>query len=89
MQDLLTNPDDADVEAAFRVQLKKSLQRDAGFAQALIQLLDEAQAQTSHGAEASGGSAIARGPAAKSVGKGGILIEGGVKGDFNANDIDE
>lgn len=84
LTDLLQTPDDADLQAAFRVQLKKLVEEDATFSETLQRLLKDAQAAApiTYQSYASGGSAVAQGAGAKSVGKGGILIEGGVKGDF-------
>jgi hypothetical protein len=83
MDDLLNDPEEDDLQAAFRVQLKKALKEDEVFAGTIQSLLSEAGREiTSYHAEVKGGGAIAQGAGAKAVGEGGIMQEGGVKGDF-------
>lgn len=91
LTDLLKAPDDADLQAAFRVQLKKLVEEDAAFGEKLRALLQDAQAAApvTYQAYATGGSAVAQGAGARAVGKGGIMIEGGVKGDFTVGDKKE
>lgn len=79
MDDLLKNPEDGDLQAAFRVQLKKALEEDEGFAEQVKGLVEKAGAQINVRVR-DGAAAI--GDHAKAVGKGGILIEGDVKGDI-------
>jgi hypothetical protein len=78
-EDLLKSPDDSDVQAAFRVQLKKALAEDPAFADELKGLVEKASAQVD--VEVRDGAA-AVGDHAKAVGKGGNLIEGSVGGDY-------
>lgn len=90
LTDLLKTPDDADLQVAFRVQLKKLVEEDAAFGDHLQALLKDAQATAPVSqAYATEGSAIAQGYQAKAVAKGGILIEGGVKGDFTLGERKE
>lgn len=90
LTDLLKTPDDADLLVAFRVQLKKLVEEDAAFGDKLQALLKDAQATApvTQG-YATDGSAIAQGYQAKAIAKGGILIEGGVKGDFTIGEKKE
>ena len=77
--DLLKDPEDADLQAAFRVQLKKALEEDKDFAEQVKRLLEEAGAQIRVQVR-DGAAAI--GDHAKAVGKSGILVEGDVGGDI-------
>ena len=77
--DLLQSPDDPDLQAAFRVQLKKALESDAAFAEQIQKIIS----QTTISASTVDG-AVAIGNHAKAVGKDGVLIEGNVQGDFIA-----
>ena len=52
--DLLKNPDDADLQAAFRVQLKKVLEEDDAFAGDLQRRLESAGAQITYSATQTG-----------------------------------
>jgi hypothetical protein len=79
LQDLLKEPEDVDLQAAFRVQLRKALEEDEAFAARVRGLLTEAGAQVDVRV---GDGAAAVGDHAKAVGKDSVLIEGGVKGDF-------
>lgn len=79
LEDLLKNPQDEDVQGAFRLQLKKLLEEDSSFASNLASLLESAGSE--YKAQVIGGGAIAQGTNAKTVGAGGIMIEGGVSGD--------
>ena len=78
LEDLLKNPKDEDTQGAFRRQLKKLLEEDSSFASDLASLLESARSD--YKAQVIGGGAIAQGAGAKAVGAGGILIEGGVRG---------
>jgi predicted negative regulator of RcsB-dependent stress response len=78
LEDMLKAPKDEDFQAAFRVQLKKALQEDDGFAKQLASLVEKAEA--SYNATLKGDGAIAQGNNATAVGKGGINIGGGVSG---------
>ena len=81
LADLLKNPEDGDAQGAFRIQLKKLLEEDSSFASDLASLLEKAGSD--YKGQVIGDGALAMGTGAKAVGKGGILIEGGVTGDNN------
>jgi hypothetical protein len=76
LQDLLKNPQDEDVQGAFRLQLKKILEEDNSFASDLSKLLESAGSD--YKTQIIGNGAIAQGKNAKSVGAGGVMIDGGV-----------
>ena len=77
--DMLKNPDDSDLQAAFRVQLKKILENEPAFVEELMGLVKETGARIDIKVR---DGAAAVGDRAKAVGKGGTLIEGGVKGEY-------
>ncbi len=79
LADLLETPQDGDVQAAFRVQLKKLLEADPAFAAEISRLL-RAAGEGVYFAHQSGNGAIAQGPGAKAVGAGGVMIGGNVSG---------
>jgi hypothetical protein len=76
--DLLKSPNDSDLQAAFRVQLKKLLEEDPAFASNVDQLLKATG--TTYTAHLEGDGAIAQGKGAKAVGAGGVMIGGNVSG---------
>ena len=76
---LLKDPQNTDVQAAFRVALQDILEEDTAFATGLSKLL-EATLGSDYKAQVIGGGAVAQGAGAKAVGAGGILIEGGMNG---------
>lgn len=78
LADLLKNPDDGDAQGAFRIQLKKLLEEDSSFASDLASLLEKAG--NDYKGQVIGDGALAMGTGAKAVGKGGIMIEGGMNG---------
>ena len=83
--DLLADPEDADVQGAFRQQLKKALQTDEAFAAEFQNLFIAAETEakssvTSYQAVATNGSAVAQGQGATAVAAGGISIGGNVSG---------
>jgi hypothetical protein len=75
---LKKSPDDGDLQAAFRIQLEKLLQNDAGFASQLDKLLKAAG--TTYTTNLEGDGAIAQGDGATAVGAGGVSIGGSVSG---------
>ena len=80
LADLLKAPADSDVQAAFRVQLKKQLEADPAFAAELFHLLEAAgSAYQAHNA---GSGAIAQGPGAQAAGEGGMIINGDLTGNL-------
>lgn len=78
LDDLLRSPEDGDLQAAFRVQLKKLLEEDADFAGDMQQLLKAAD--TSYSARLDGDGAIAQGEGSTAVGAGGVHSGGNVSG---------
>lgn len=78
LADLLKDPQDADAQGAFRKQLKKLLEEDSSFANDLASLLEKVGSD--YKGQVIGDGALAMGTGAKAVGKGGILIEGGMTG---------
>jgi len=78
LEDLLKSPEDGDLQAAFRVQLKKLLEEDGAFATDLDQLIKATG--TSYNARLEGDGAIAQGDGARAVGKGGVIVDGNVSG---------
>jgi hypothetical protein len=78
LTDLLKDPQDPDAQGAFRKQLRKLLEEDNSFANDLASLLEKAGSDYKGGVIGDG--ALAQGDGAKAVGKGGILIEGGMSG---------
>jgi len=88
LADLLKNPKDPDLQAAFRVQIKKVLDEDPAFAEEFKRLVEGAGAQINVQVR-NGAAAI--GDGAKAVGKGGVIIGGDAQGNIiitgNDNDI--
>jgi stage V sporulation protein SpoVS len=85
LTDLLKTPQDADVQGAFRSQLKKLLEEDHAFAGDLAQLLQSAGSD--YKAQVLGDGAIAQGEGAIALGKGAVHIGGNntmVTGDKNS-----
>ncbi|MBI5294611.1 MAG: hypothetical protein HY869_03980 [Chloroflexi bacterium] len=78
LTDLLKTPQDADVQGAFRSQLKKLLEEDHAFAGDLAQLLQSAGSD--YKAQVIGDGAIAQGEGAIAVGKGAVHIGGNASG---------
>lgn len=78
LEDLLKSPEDSDTQAAFRQQLKKVMAEDESFANDLAKLLEAAG--DTYEASLTGDGALAQGPGAKAVGKGGVMIGGNVSG---------
>lgn len=78
LADLLKNPEDGDAQGAFRIQLKKLLEEDSSFASNLASLLEKLGSD--YKGQVIGDGALAMGTGAKAVGKGGIIIEGGMSG---------
>ncbi len=75
--DILKHPDDPDMQAAFRVQIKKVLEEDPIFADQFQELVEKAhQEATEYHAEAHDGSAIAQGNNAQAVGPRGVINKG-------------
>lgn len=77
-QELLKKPADADVQGAFRLQLKKALEEDQPFALDLEKLLKAAG--VTFDATLTGDGAIALGNGAVAVGAGGVHVGGNALG---------
>ena len=75
LADLRETPGDADLQAAFRVQLKKLIEEDKGFHAELVSHLREAEPQGGIHIRQSGNGAVVVG-SGNAVGPGGIIIEG-------------
>jgi hypothetical protein len=83
LNDVKSNPQDEDLQAALRVQLKKALAADDTFLAEVAKLLEEAQAeapQATYHAKVRGSGAIAQGPGAVAAGAGGLAAGRDVKG---------
>ena len=78
LEDLRAAPDDPDMQAAFRMQVKKLAREDAAFAAELTELLRAAG--TRYEATLTGDGAIAQGEGATAVGAGGVYIGGDASG---------
>jgi hypothetical protein len=81
VHDLKATPQDADVQAALRHQLKKALAADPEFLAELARLLAELEPEApaaGYHAEVRGSGAIAQGTGAAAAGAGGMAISGGV-----------
>lgn len=79
LDDLLQNPENEAFQTVFKVQLEKILAQDVKYLAELKSLLQETPPAASYQVR---DGALAAGDSAKAVGKNGVLIEGGVKGDF-------
>jgi hypothetical protein len=77
--DLLQNPQDSDVQGAFRFQLKQFLQEDPAFVSHLSGLLKDAGMMVTSEDKASDGSALAQGDGASAVSRGNVMIGGDAK----------
>jgi hypothetical protein len=88
LKDVEETPQDEDLQAALRVQLKKVMQQDEVFAAELATLLDEARrsAPATYQARLIGSGAIAQGEGATAVGERGVAIGGSVGGDVSTGD---
>lgn len=75
--DLVVKPQDADIVATFRGQLKKTMESDAHFAEELIQLLKAAQEEAGVTTINTGSGAVAT-KGGVAAGKGGVAVKGDV-----------
>jgi hypothetical protein len=76
IEELLKDPTNPDLQAVFRVQLKKLIEEDKGFQDELAKSLRQAEAESSQHIELHGSGAIAMGPGSTAIGERGVLIEG-------------
>jgi len=79
VRDLAATPEDADYQAALRVQLKKLLEADTNLAEQLARAL-QAGPQADHRTGVHGDGAIAQGTGAVAAGKAGVAVGGDVHG---------
>lgn len=80
VRDLAAAPDDADAQAALRVQLKKLLAADEGLLKGLAEVLQAAGHPQDYRAAVSGDGAVAQGAGAVAAGKGGVAVGGDLQG---------
>ena len=76
LEDIMNYPDDKDIQASFRVQLRKIIDEDPSFRSELLTLIGNNFPDTSFKAELHGNGAISQGSNSKSVGANGILLDG-------------
>lgn len=79
--DLLKTPDNPDVQAAFRVQLKKALEDDEVFCKQFSRLLGEARLDVSYHAEIKGDGVVVQGNNNVTAEPGAVIVQGDVQGD--------
>ena len=72
VEDVAKAPEDADAQAALRIQLRKILESDPALAAEIAGLVKEAQAAASYNATVTGGGAISQGQGNVTAGQGGI-----------------
>lgn len=84
LEKLIADPQNDKLKNVVEFHLEEYLKNDQTFVEKIQPLLKEAQAAApiTYQAYATGGSAVAQGAGAKAVAKGGVILEGGVKGDF-------
>jgi hypothetical protein len=87
-EDLAGASDDPDLQAAFRVRLRKLLEADTGLAEDLERILARAGPSAAYHAEVHGDGAIAQGEGARAGGKGAVVVGGDVGGDVNISNKD-
>lgn len=78
LSDFLKNPQDSDVQGAFRLQLKKILEEDSAFASDLAKLLESAKSDFK--GQVNGNGALAQGDGSVAVGQGGAYFGGNITG---------
>jgi hypothetical protein len=77
VDDILSQPDNPDVQAAFRVQIRKALEEDHVFTEQFRELVEKAQQEsTDYHAEVNDGGAVAQGKNAQAVGTRGVINKG-------------
>jgi hypothetical protein len=81
LNDLTAEPESAELQTVFKVQLKKLMAQDEAFAKELLQLTEEIAPQgDAYRAVLHGDGAVAQGTGARAVGAGGVLIGGNADG---------
>lgn len=83
VEDAAAAPEDADAQAALRLQLKKLLAADRTLLAGLAQVLEAAGHPQHYQAANFGDGAIAQGPGAVAAGKGGVAVGGNLHGGVN------
>jgi hypothetical protein len=88
LEDMKYDPQDDDIQAALRVQLKKAMQADEAFAAELAGLVEEAQAAApaTYRAAVYGSGAVAQGPGAVAAGERGVASGGSAPGTIITGD---
>ena len=77
LEDVKKDPQDEDLQAALRVQLKKLLAADEAFRAELTQLLEQLKSTSGGGVLAQGEGAVAAQTVGGSIVTGGVKLEGG------------
>jgi len=83
LEDLKTDPEDADNQAALRKELRKALAADDEFLAELARLLEQARAEApppTYRAEVHGSGAVVQGPGAVAADVGGRVVSGDAQG---------
>lgn len=80
VQEMVAAPEDSDIQAALRVQLKKLLAADQDLFAGLAQVLEVADHPQHYQATVHGDGAAAVGPGAVAAGKGGVAVGGDLHG---------
>jgi hypothetical protein len=83
VDDVIAHPDDADMQGALRIQLKKILADDTDLLKDIAALLEAAGQKVEYHAELHGSGAIAQGERATAAGASGVAIGGNVQGNVN------
>lgn len=91
LDDLKSEPEDEDVQAALRVQLKKAMKDDDTFASELAELLKEAREEdpAAYQAAVTGSGAVAQAPGAVAAGERGVAVGGDAHGPIVTGDDSE
>lgn len=80
VEDVAKASEDADAQAALRIQLRKILESDPALAAEIAKLVEQAQAtQATYHAEVHGSGAVAQGKGSVAAGEGGIAAGGDVR----------
>ncbi len=80
VEEVIVAPDDADAQAALRLQIKKLLAADQDLLAGLAQVLEAAGHPQHYQAAVYGDGAAAQGPGAVAAGKGGVAVGGDLHG---------
>ncbi|MCU0808446.1 MAG: hypothetical protein MUC53_11095 [Candidatus Contendobacter sp.] len=80
VQDVVAAPEDADIQAALWVQIRKLLEADKDLFAGLAQVLEAAGHPQHYKATVNGAGAVAVGPGAVAAGEGGVAVGGDLHG---------